>query len=184
MLKFNVSGTQCNCSRSWETDNSQNCYREGIGFMHLIGGLWHLIEPIEIISILIMHTLICLQFRAAIQLQFDFHRAIYNLGTVLVSLWHLSCPSIMFWHCKTKYDMLESIINKKGKLEKGCVTYCLIEPKFAVWLSRGYIKNWGACDCKGGISWWVIQPICNIHCSCTCIEAQLLSKQIVFDHYL
>lgn len=26
------------------------------------------------------------QFRAAIQLQFDFHRAIYNLGTVLVSL--------------------------------------------------------------------------------------------------
>lgn len=24
------------------------------------------------------------QFRAAIQLQFDFHRAIYNLGTVLV----------------------------------------------------------------------------------------------------
>ena len=27
-----------------------------------------------------------LQFRAAIQLQFDFHRAIYNLGTVLVSL--------------------------------------------------------------------------------------------------
>lgn len=27
-----------------------------------------------------------MQFRAAIQLQFDFHRAIYNLGTVLVSL--------------------------------------------------------------------------------------------------
>lgn len=26
-----------------------------------------------------------MQFRAAIQLQFDFHRAIYNLGTVLVS---------------------------------------------------------------------------------------------------
>ena len=25
------------------------------------------------------------QFRAAIRLQFDFHRAIYNLGTVLVS---------------------------------------------------------------------------------------------------
>jgi len=25
-----------------------------------------------------------MQFRAAIQLQFDFHRAIYNLGTVLV----------------------------------------------------------------------------------------------------
>ena len=30
--------------------------------------------------------LVILQFRAAIQLQFDFHRAIYNLGTVLVGL--------------------------------------------------------------------------------------------------
>lgn len=29
--------------------------------------------------------LFLLQFRSAIQLQFDFHRAIYNLGTVLVS---------------------------------------------------------------------------------------------------
>lgn len=29
------------------------------------------------------------KFRAAIQLQFDFHRAIYNLGTVLVSLQYL-----------------------------------------------------------------------------------------------
>lgn len=111
VLKFNVSGTQCNCSRSWETDYSQNCYREGIGFMHLIRGLWHLIEPIEIISVLIMYTLICLQFRAAIQLQFDFHRAIYNLGTVLVSLWHLSCPSIMFWHCK-RWIWHASIYNK------------------------------------------------------------------------
>ncbi|XP_056688338.1 protein HLB1-like [Spinacia oleracea] len=27
-----------------------------------------------------------MQFRAAIQLQFDFHRAIYNLGTVLYGL--------------------------------------------------------------------------------------------------
>jgi hypothetical protein len=30
------------------------------------------------------------KFRAAIQLQFDFHRAVYNLGTVLVSEWSLS----------------------------------------------------------------------------------------------
>lgn len=30
--------------------------------------------------------LFLMQFRAAIQLQFDFHRAIYNLGTVLVCL--------------------------------------------------------------------------------------------------
>lgn len=29
---------------------------------------------------------VMMQFRAAIQLQFDFHRAIYNLGTVLVAL--------------------------------------------------------------------------------------------------
>jgi hypothetical protein len=29
------------------------------------------------------------QFRAAIQLQFDFHRAVYNLGTVLVSEWRV-----------------------------------------------------------------------------------------------
>ena len=28
------------------------------------------------------------QFRAAIRLRYDFHRAIYNLGTVLVSDYH------------------------------------------------------------------------------------------------
>jgi tetratricopeptide (TPR) repeat protein len=33
------------------------------------------------------------KFRAAIQLQFDFHRAVYNLGTVLVSEWSLSCST-------------------------------------------------------------------------------------------
>ena len=35
---------------------------------------------------LIPFICVIMQFRAAIQLQFDFHRAIYNLGTVLVAL--------------------------------------------------------------------------------------------------
>ena len=34
-----------------------------------------------------MIIFICIQFRAAISLQFDFHRAIYNLGTVLVHMY-------------------------------------------------------------------------------------------------
>jgi hypothetical protein len=46
-----------------------------------------------------------LQFRAAIQLRFDFHRAVYNLGTVLVSrsrisstaLHYCSVPAVWFW---------------------------------------------------------------------------------------
>jgi hypothetical protein len=38
-----------------------------------------------------------LQFRAAIQLRFDFHRAVYNLGTVLVSRSRLS--SIALHYC-------------------------------------------------------------------------------------
>ena len=39
-----------------------------------------------------------MQFRAAIQLQFDFHRAIYNLGTVLVSLLVITTSSHTGWH--------------------------------------------------------------------------------------
>jgi hypothetical protein len=34
------------------------------------------------------------QFRAAFQLQFDFHRAVYNLGTVLVSESRLSSQTL------------------------------------------------------------------------------------------
>jgi hypothetical protein len=34
------------------------------------------------------------QFRAAFQLQFDFHRAVYNLGTILVSESRLSSPTL------------------------------------------------------------------------------------------
>lgn len=51
-------------------------------------------SPFAVITCLV---LLCLQFRAAIQLQFDFHRAIYNLGTVLVRL-TLALSFTMWWH--------------------------------------------------------------------------------------
>lgn len=43
-----------------------------------------IIVSVKFSIILMAFTFVILQFRAAIQLQFDFHRAIYNLGTVLV----------------------------------------------------------------------------------------------------
>ena len=45
-----------------------------------------IIVLVECSILLITFAFVILQFRAAIQLQFDFHRAIYNLGTVLVGL--------------------------------------------------------------------------------------------------
>lgn len=70
-----------------------------------------------IYSVFLIPNVAYVQFRAAIQLQFDFHRAIYNLGTVLVSL-ICALHSIIWCH------MLLSIKEKKmsfGDLRKGCV---------------------------------------------------------------
>lgn len=46
------------------------------------------------------------QFRAAIRLQFDFHRAIYNLGTVLVS--HvLTNPFTKLFTCRVQIELID-----------------------------------------------------------------------------
>lgn len=60
-----------------------------------------------------------LQFRSAIQLQFDFHRAIYNLGTVLVSLLLISLGyhdhrKLCHWHCSLETLNFHSLFTHIG----------------------------------------------------------------------
>jgi uncharacterized membrane protein len=97
------------------------------------------------------------QFRAAIQLQFDFHRAIYNLGTVLV------CFSIdLMLH----YVQLLDLCTKCANLKFIVLT---------VWVSRGQYEVWPTNKWKRDFSYSVVQSICHLCCSCSCFEAQLLS---------
>ena len=58
---------------SWEW----NMVRADFGINHSYLGFHFLLDVICCMN--------AFQFRAAIQLRFDFHRAVYNLGTVLVS---------------------------------------------------------------------------------------------------
>lgn len=96
-----------------------------------------------------------MQFRAAIRLQYDFHRAIYNLGTVLVSL-QLIFPYLRYHDFIFVNLFLFSIQYIGWHKIFHCLTLVQIEwsiyPKFvvsffAVWISRGHIKKWGIRQC-------------------------------------
>lgn len=64
---------------------------------------------------------VVMQFRAAIQLQFDFHRAIYNLGTVLVAL-PSNYDNVLYWS-------IDFVGNCEIELDP------VLFPTFVVWTS-------------------------------------------------
>lgn len=60
-----------------------------LSFVYRLNQYWVLQELSTIVPAREKQTIVktaISKFRAAIKLQFDFHRAVYNLGTVLVSL--------------------------------------------------------------------------------------------------
>lgn len=104
-----ISGTECHCSCSWETDYSQNCYRQGMWFMHLIKGLGNLTEPMDR-NYFCCDNLTPLFIYSSVQ---QYSCSLISTGqfTILELYWLVwlqSCSLIIVWHiiAKDEFDIL------------------------------------------------------------------------------